>query len=172
MSRRDITVERMHELFNYDPLTGYFFQKISGRKNFVPGSKVGYLNPNGYVYLSVDGMNVAGHRAAWAMTHGEWPVNTVDHRNLVKSDNRFDNLRQATIGQNQANTTARPSITGRKGVRMCRGKYQAQVKFNGKNKHLGTFETMDEAAHAYNKAAIALHGEFAVLNPIGVDYEY
>jgi hypothetical protein len=50
-----------------------------------------------------------------------------------------------------------------------KGKYQANIKYQKKQMNLGTYETIDEAAHAYNKKAIELFGEFAVLNPIGED---
>lgn len=165
------TVERIRELFSYDPATGKFYQKYSAKSGFVPGSEVGSINPNGYVYLSVDGLLVRAHRAAWAITHGEWPSVTVDHRNQNKSDNRLDNLRLATTSQNQANTVCRPNGTGRKGVSIHKGKYRAQIKLNGMNRALGAFTTLDEASHAYNRAAIELHGDFAVLNPIGTDKE-
>jgi len=49
------------------------------------------------------------------------------------------------------------------------GKYYAKIRVKGETIHLGVFETIDEAAHAYNKAAIKFHGEFACINPIGTD---
>jgi hypothetical protein len=166
------TVERMRELFDYDPETGKFYQKQSAKSGFVPGSEVGSMNPDGYIYLSIDGLLVRAHRVAWALMTGDWPNGDIDHEDRDKANNRFKNLRPATYSQNQANTTMRANSTGRKGVRFGKhGKFAAQIKCAGKVLHLGTHETLDEAAHAYNKAAVALHGEFAVLNPIGVDYE-
>lgn len=49
-------------------------------------------------------------------------------------------------------------------------RYRAQINHLGKQIHIGEFPSADEAAHAYNKAAIRLHGESALLNPIGADH--
>ena len=53
-----------------------------------------------------------------------------------------------------------------KGVTRFRQKWQAYIRHNGRKRHLGTYEIEEDAARAYNVAAIQLHGEFARLNEI------
>jgi hypothetical protein len=91
----------------------------------------------------------------------------IDHRNLNKLDNRRDNLRIATRSQNKCNTPSRrDNKLGVKGVsfKIANNKFVAQIVVNGKKKHLGLFETVEEAKAAFDKAAIDGHGEFARLN--------
>jgi hypothetical protein len=98
---------------------------------------------------------------------GDWPKAEIDHQNMNHADNRFSNLRQATKSQNMANKHARSDNTsGFKGVwwlalKGGRGKWQAQVKINGKRIHLGLFDDPQEAALMYATAACAVFGEFA-----------
>jgi hypothetical protein len=44
------------------------------------------------------------------------------------------------------------------------GSWQANIACNGKQQHLGLFKTAEEAAKAYDAAALRLHGEFAKTN--------
>lgn len=90
----------------------------------------------------------------------------VDHINHNKLDNRHMNLRRCTRKQNQGNSRMQSNNkTGFKGVfKSINGKFVAQVKIDLKSIHLGTFETAEEAAKAYNKAAHEEWGEFAYLN--------
>lgn len=91
----------------------------------------------------------------------------VDHINGNGLDNRRCNLRPATQAQNRHNQRlARNNSSGRKGVRWHRQKHKwyAQIKVAGKHLHLGAFTDLDEAARAYDKAAIAHFGEFALTN--------
>jgi hypothetical protein len=152
------TVERLHAAFTYDPATGVFRKKATGQQ-------IGFRHFE-YVVLGYDRKKLRAHRVAWAMTYGAWPERDIDHVNRNGTDNRLENLRLATPSQNTANTVRRNSI-GRRGVRIMKGKYQANIKIGQKQKNLGTYGTIDEAAHAYNKAAIQIYGEFAILNPIG-----
>lgn len=89
----------------------------------------------------------------------------VDHINFNGLDNRRTNLRLATHRQNRRNQKLRRDNTsGFKGVGRYREKWIARIVVNGKHIHLGLFERVEDAARAYNEAALLLHGEFASLN--------
>lgn len=95
----------------------------------------------------------------------------VDHINRDKLDNRRTNLRLATKSQNEQNKTKRrANTTSRfKGVVKMSGRkkcWRATITEDGYNIHVGTFYTEKEAAIAYNQAAYARWGEFAVLNDV------
>ncbi len=92
----------------------------------------------------------------------------VDHINGDTLDNRRSNLRVCTHKQNISSSR---SVTGNskfKGVTFdkSRGKWSAQIKVDYKRIYLGRFAVEQDAALAYNKAAISAFGEFAVLNEI------
>ncbi len=92
-----------------------------------------------------------------------------DHRNRVRFDNMPRNLRSATITQNKGNVEKRRDSSGPyKGVRRVwkSATWQARICKNGVAHHIGNFATAQEAAEAYNKAALELFGEFANLNHI------
>lgn len=98
----------------------------------------------------------------------------VDHRDENGLNNQRDNLRFATRHQNGVNQAKKSSnSSGYKGVStLHRLKVNPHVAYIYKNRqryHLGYFATAKEAALAYNKAAIELHGEFANLNMIEDD---
>ena len=84
-----------------------------------------------------------------------------DHINGNKLDNRCSNLRLATARQNSQNRKLRSdNSTGFKGVYNRWGKYRAAIRINGKLKHLGIFDTPEEASEEYQRIAVNLHGAF------------
>ena len=89
----------------------------------------------------------------------------VDHVDGDTLNNCRDNLRFCTSSQNQANRKrlSRNSRSNYRGVvfnKRC-AKWQAQIKVLGRNIYLGVFHSEEDAAKAYDAAAIQHFGEFA-----------
>jgi hypothetical protein len=94
----------------------------------------------------------------------------VDHWNGDTLDNQRGNLRKATNAQNQCNQRRLRinNTSGFKGVYLdkARGKYVAQIYQSHKRKNLGYFGTAEEAALAYDAAAVEMFGDFAAPNAV------
>lgn len=107
---------------------------------------------DGYCYANLPGpkgrKSVALHRMLMKPEAGM----VVDHINRNTLDNRRDNLRVITTGQNTQNIYGnKRSETGIRGVSRNKkwGKpWRARVRLNGKDKHLGSFDTIEEAEQA------------------------
>lgn len=100
------------------------------------------------------------HRVIWAIVYGEWPEHDIDHLNGDRSDNRLENLRAVTRSENLRNQKMNTRNTsGATGVYWFgeRNKWIAQIKIDGKMKHLGTFDDFDSAVMA-RKSANPEHG--------------
>jgi len=118
------------------------------------------LNAYGYVTAYKNYKTVFMHREIVDCPSGM----QVDHINGNKLDNRKSNLRIVTQQQNLMNKGVyKNNKTGFKGVCKDFGKYKATKKDN-KKIHIGVYKTPEEAAKAYDKAAIKLFGEFAKTN--------
>lgn len=96
------------------------------------------------------------------------PKILVDHINGNGLDNRKENLRFCSASQNNFNRKPIKNISGYKGVRkeLKSKNWSARIYMNYKEKYLGSFITKEDAAKAYNEAAIKYFGEFANLNII------
>ena len=116
---------------------------------------------NGYLFANINKKKVYLHRFIYEDFHGPIPDGLfIDHINMVRHDNRIENLRLVTGSQNQQNRLCQKnSTTGAKGVSWHKGKckFMAKIKLHGKASHLGYFDTIEEAKTAYAVAASKLH---------------
>jgi hypothetical protein len=164
VGRAVITQERLKELLHYDPETGVFARRVTTSSRAIAGTPCGSRTSAGYLAIMVEGARHKAHRLAWLYMTGEWPANEVDHINRVKGDNRWGNLRTVCRAENMCNVSKYSTNTsGAKGVswNKKRRKWVAQLMLGGKNTYLGGYETMGQAAAAYDLAAYLYNGEFA-----------
>lgn len=72
MPRENLTIERLKEALNYDPVTGVFTAAKSS-KGVPAGRRAGSVAANGYRYVILDGVTYLASRLAWFYVHGAWP---------------------------------------------------------------------------------------------------
>lgn len=160
------TSELLRQLLSYEPETGklfwrkrepHFFKTSQEFKrwNRRYANKPAFrINPQGYVSGMIFRQMHRAHRIIWAMQYGEWPPHDIDHINGDRSDNRLCNLRSVTRRENTLNQTRRRNNkSGRTGVcQSTNGKWRTYISGNGKIKHLGVFNTLEEAIKVRVKA--------------------
>jgi hypothetical protein len=128
------------------------------------------LDHKGYAKTSAFGTTVKIHR----MILNAPKDALVDHKDRDKLNNRKANLRLCDNAFNQANTDKREFIKGKptsskyKGVhwRKDMDKWIARLSYMNKRIHLGSFDSEEEAALAYNEKALEVWGEYANLNKV------
>jgi hypothetical protein len=162
------SINALRTLLDYERETGVFRWKVN-RSRTRAGDIAGSVSRaprdqgGGYRNIGVEGRRYYAHVLAIAFETGRWPAAQVDHRDLDRDNNRFENLRAATRAQNNANRAVRSnSKSGVKGAsfRTDRG-WRSRIRVDGKEIFLGYFETASEAHSAYRTAAQRYFGEFA-----------
>lgn len=134
---------------------------------------------NGYPRVTYNYRPIGIHRIIYYLETGIHSdrKNYIDHINLNKLDNRFENLRIVTISESNCNRgkTKNKKNSKYKGVhKTIANTYQVQVWHNGKNVGYGTFKTEEEAALKYNEVVKEIYGNTAYLNKINLfpKFEY
>ena len=160
MKFNNVDVDVLKRELHYDPETG-IFTRLTLRGGKPIGSIAGMeaKPPDNYIILSVMNVRLKAHRAAWAYMTGVWPTNIIDHIDLDKTNNRWENLREAT---DQTNVFNLPELrsnnsTGLRGVFKAGKKWKAAIRYRNKLYHLGTFIDPQDAKLAYEKARTELH---------------
>lgn len=170
--RKAITQDYLRSILDYDPETGIFRHKARtdrlGRKNNRDAGKIaGSTNkPVGYIYICIDYQMWLSHRLAFIYVTGKCPK-LVDHINGVRADNRWANLRPATIAQNTWNSKKRrDNTTGHRGVYWLPSikLWRATIQANRRIYNLGYFRTKEAAIAAYRRKAKTVYGDFAVFD--------
>lgn len=150
----------LREIWEYNPKTGVFTSKIRtrGQSGVIQvGGVMGSLK-DGYIQLAHHGITYRAHILAWVWQTGNLPPEgfEIDHKNTIRSDNRFTNLRLLTRGGNNLNPSGPRSdnSSGARGVhRSSKGDgWFARITVNKKIIHLGTYQTFEEAVAARKSA--------------------
>lgn len=170
--------------YDYDPETGAVLVPLGGKKN--PG-RFALVDPedaervlsyrwcpamvaqNGdrqYLYAVSSKARPSRymHRFILGITDPKVKVDHINHNGL---DNRRCNLRVGSHQQNLFNRRPNAHATSQyKGVHWVksRERWRARIRFNGRDICIGDFEDEQEAAEAYDDAALMLFGSRAYLN--------
>lgn len=126
------------------------------------GNKAGRDN-HGYLMTKVSGRYLLNHRIIYFLTYGTiGPV--IDHVDGNSLNNLPENLRICSVSENMQNCkTNNRNTSGRKGVYKHKGvdKWTASIRQDNRLKHLGCFDTFEEAAAVRANAEMEHYGEFA-----------
>jgi hypothetical protein len=165
-----LSIEKLRDRLDHDPLTGVLTWKPRPPEDFAnlriwrtwntrfAGKPVKAQQHRGYLLFQINDEarhNVSVHRVIWALAHGRWPLDQIDHRNGDRSDNRLMNLREATSAENHQNVRLRPMQGAWLDAR--KGRFEAKISVNGKQMWLGYFATREKAHFAYLEARSKLH---------------
>jgi hypothetical protein len=131
------------------------------RKKVQLGSRVGHQGKDGYRRLVYKGKYYMEHRLIFLLHHGYMPP-LLDHIDGDPTNNRIENLRQATYADNNRNSV-HASGSGVKGVTWdaTRNKWRCQIHVANQNYNLGRYDTLAEAQAVIDEARARLHGVFA-----------
>lgn len=119
---------------------------------------------SGYLQVCIKGIKYRAHRVIFKMVTGREPQGLIDHRDLNRKNNRFENFREASDSQSsQHRSLSKRNTTGYKGVYLEKRsqRYVARITVNGARRELGYYPTAQEAHAAYCLAAIKDHKQFA-----------
>ncbi|MCK5642553.1 MAG: HNH endonuclease [Gammaproteobacteria bacterium] len=170
-----ISAEYAREALRYEEDTGLLYWRVRPREHFndtprmkqfntrFSGKLAGgmYEGNKGYKTVHILGTKVYQSRLIWLIKTGNWPIEEIDHKDRVRSNNMWSNLREATRVQNVKNRSPfvrrmKSGTSGIPGVRWSEGRQRWQAaRIHGQTdgaprKQLGTFLSKREASEAVN----------------------
>lgn len=171
-----ISIEVLHQLLHYDPLTGILTWKSRPAELFSHSKKQSQdtsaarwnarfagkraftrLNKEGYYAGEIFYVEYGAQRICWALHTGRWPEDEIDHENHDRGDNRFENLKEATRKENQKNKSLfKNNKSGYHGIWNDKksGRWKVSIRSEGKIYHLGYFKEKADAIAARKEAEV------------------
>jgi hypothetical protein len=155
--RRSVPVDLLKAAFHYDPDTGHLIW--IGVNLRMLGKRAGSRSQR-YRKVCVGGVRLFEHRVIWALVHGAWPDDEIDHINRDGFDNRLTNLRVVCREENCANRGVyKNNRLGAPCVKETRpGSFQARIQSGGNRVTLGTFPSLEAATRAVREAKRTFSG--------------
>lgn len=99
-----LTQKRLKEVLYYNPETGIFIWiKPSKYHPELINKKAGYNHPHNYIYIDIDYKKYKASRLAWLYMEGYFPEFEVDHRDRIRNNDKWENLRHVTRSDNMKN---------------------------------------------------------------------
>lgn len=151
-----ITQEKLKDILEYNSLTGEWIwlhsKKIAGT-----------VQKNGYRYIQIEKKLYQSSRLAYLYMKGKFPDNIVDHIDGNTTNDRWINLRPATMSENQYNKII-PSHnkSGTKGVFWDKRsqRWIARIRKENKTVYSESFRNKEDAIEARKQAEVFYHGEY------------
>jgi hypothetical protein len=153
----------LKEILHYDALTGDFTWKVRLANCVRIGDTAGSITGTpSYIYITINKKAYPAHKLAWLYVTGVWPIR-VDHKNTVRTDNRWCNLREATAMENNRNRSI--GVNNNSGIKgVCWNKLERRWEacvMKGTIRHHKKFTSLEEASVWVRLQREQLHGEFA-----------
>ncbi len=149
MERNKITAEQVRALLDYSIITGKLYWKSTGK---IAGS----IRPDrSGIDVGLLTHKYRAHRIVWLWVTGSWPEAVIDHKNGNGLYNAWINLRDVSQLVNLYNqhTPHSKNKHGYFGVTRNNKRWSSCITLaDGKRKHLGTFDTPEQAEAAYLRA--------------------
>jgi len=146
---KKITHEELLSYYHYDKQNGKFYRRLkTGLANAATHGSKATAHKDNYSRISIKGRRYLSHVLAWFYMTGMWPNGVIDHIDGDKNNQQFSNLRDVTYCQNALNR--KPDQN--RGIRQTRNKvkrWEARIKHEKIEHHLGTFDTREQAVAAW-----------------------
>ena len=162
----NISVEVLREYFSYNPHSGIILRiKNSGKgKTGTEPGTWSQSRPNSNIRKKISFKASYYHygRVAWALHTGHWPKGLIDHIDRNPLNNKFENLRESSVAENNRNVVQKKKSQLPTGVDITKyGRYRARIWVQGKCIQLGSYPTLEEAGSAYIEASKKFHKDFS-----------
>lgn len=157
----ELSREELLTFLVYCSVTGIFRWKVDRGGGTRAGSVAGRIDGSGCQQISINGKRYKAHRLVWLYVHGVWPSAEIDHINRVRTDNRIENLREASHAENMRNLSkAKNNTSGHVGVHWDkrRQKWVAYIKHERRRIHLGYYTHKEDAIAARKAGEIRYWG--------------
>lgn len=165
MTALRLTAQRLREVLHYDAEMGVFTRKVRTAQRHQVGDRADFLITSGgqagYRRVSIDSQRYLAHRVAWLYVYGQWPEHDIDHKDGDRSNNRITNLRDVVNQVNRENMRCARSDnkSGWLGVHLHDDgiRWRARIQVRGRSRHIGLYETPEDAYAAYVAVKRQLH---------------